>query len=202
MAGEHESGHFALQSFIESPDEKVILFQRTHWMVPLISSIATAFIGIVILLIVIFLASKIPIKPSAFFATQLIVLAIFVLIITKIVVDWYFHFFFVSNKKILEVRYSPFFVHKTNGVLLEQVNITEIDEKKIGIIKDVFDYGEVTVTFDRPTHEDEFTLENIPHPERIAAKLREHFSVSTNNPSSQIWYIPKRREFHSRLKVI
>lgn len=193
MTGKSENRQVALQKFLDSPDEKVIIFLRTHWIIPLFSSLTTLLIGIFAIFICAFIFFRISVPPLIFLAVELIISAIFLLSITKIVADWYFHFYFVSNKKILEIRYSPFFSHRTNGVLLKQVNITEIDDKKMGIIKDFLDFGDVTVTFDRPTHEDEFAFEDVPHPGEIASKLREHFSIQTN-ATPQIWYTPNRKE--------
>jgi hypothetical protein len=47
------------------------------------------------------------------------------------------------------------------------VNCTEIDLKKNGIMGEFFDLGNVTITFDRPTHQEEFILEDLTDCERV-----------------------------------
>jgi len=82
----------------------------------------------------------------------------------------------------------PFFFSKTNVVLLRQVRVTEVDENKSGIFKEILDIGDITITFDRPTHTEDFTFYNINNSSKVALKLRSFFSSTDNSPTQQIWY--------------
>lgn len=180
-----------LQKFLDSKDEKILLWQRTHWIFPLWSCLVTLFTGIVFMLSSVVCLERFIQSSSFFIAYGYCICCFLFIIFSNIVVNWYFHFYLVTTNKIMEVRYSPFFAYKTNCVLLNQVHVTEIDNNRFGILKELFDYGNITVTFDRPTHEDEFTFTNIAHPVHLANRLQQYFSLTFSD--DQIWYSHTQR---------
>ncbi|MBI4092132.1 MAG: hypothetical protein HY427_02945 [Candidatus Levybacteria bacterium] len=92
-------------------------------------------------------------------------------IIIRSIIDWYFSFYIATNRKIIEVSYRPLSSREVNEVLLDQVKCTEIDSKVGGAINEFLDIGDVIVTFDRPTHQEEFVFENVPDPKKIETHL-------------------------------
>jgi membrane-associated HD superfamily phosphohydrolase len=86
-------------------------------------------------------------------------------------VYWYFHLYILTNRKILEVKYTPLFSHVVNDIFLDKVNCTEIDLSSKGFLHELIDMGDVTITFDRPTHQEEFVLQNIKNCDEIGRFL-------------------------------
>jgi len=189
---EHTEMAGLLAYFINLPDEKLLIVERKHWIVlclPLLTLLSLSLPFYVSLYIIFGYFFR---YPMIFVSGILAILCLTISLIVKIIIDWYFHLFIVSNKKILEVSYSPLFSYNANVVLLDQVRATEIDEKKRGILHELIDVGDITVTFDRPTHQEEFVFTNIQNPRKFAAQLSNTFAslnttneISTNFP---VWF--------------
>ncbi|MFI5265118.1 MAG: hypothetical protein ACHQT7_00020 [Candidatus Levyibacteriota bacterium] len=106
-------------------------------------------------------------------------------------VHWYFHLYLITTKKILEVRYNPLFSELSSSVLLDQVRCTEIDAEMHGFISEILDLGNVRITFDRPTHQEEFVLKNIRSPRKIANHLSTHLYSSMKQEvdiNQEVWF--------------
>lgn len=190
-----------LKNFITSPDEKIFVLKREHPITlvsPVIFSLITA--GLVTSLTY-FVAVFLFHSPNLYIGLSLLTLVTTISLITKSIVDYYFHFFVVSNRKILEMTVMPLYKDKINDVLLDQVRITEIDVRMNNIINEVFDMGDVIIEFDRPSHLELFTLNNISNPKEIGTLLtRELQSVMHDSP---IWFQPRKTshsaKFHDDL---
>ncbi len=103
------------------------------------------------------------------------------------IVHWYFHIYLITNRKIAEIRYSPLSSEFTNSILLDQLRCTEIDAELRGFMHEMFDIGNVTITFDRPTHQETFTLRNVRSPRKTANALSSKLHTSYGNPAGPIW---------------
>src|SRR5581483_8347748 len=119
---------------------------------------------------------------------------------TKIIVDWYAHLYLVTSHKLMEICYAPLFSHTINEVLLNQVRCTEIDVNIGGAVREFLDMGSITITFDRPTHQEEFVLSNISQPNVIGPVLADELEVGPyqlSNPqlnlNSPLWYRSKSK---------
>jgi len=127
--------------------------------------------------------------------TSIIVVIISSLSISaKIVTDWYFHFYVVTDKRIIEISHAPLFSHTMCDVLLSQVRCTEIDVKINGIIHQLLDIGDIIVSFDRPTHQEEFVFYDIKDPRKIGAILGDEFTALTNETGQAVIWSGARRE--------
>lgn len=160
-----------IQSLLTFPNESLILSTREH---PVLLTIRLLQIGIggVILLASTPIISYF-LTGNLFFALQimLILIAGITGLFIRETVHWYFHVYTITNHKIIEIRYSPLSSEISNSILLDQLRCTEIDAELHGFIAEVFDIGNVTITFDRPTHQEEFTLKNIRSPRKTANLL-------------------------------
>lgn len=163
--------HEPLSYFLTHPTEKLLVAKRTHPLI-LVPKIATSiFVAFIMASALSFtlIYFSIPIV-----VTTLLYAALFGVLlsaIAKFFVDWYFHLYIVTNKKIVEVCYSPFFSDSVYDVRLERVRCTEIDIRTNGILSELFNIGDVAITFDRPTHQEEFVLKNIKNPRETGAFL-------------------------------
>ncbi len=52
--------------------------------------------------------------------------------------------------------------------MLDRVNCTEIDLRTNGFMNELMDMGDIAITFDRPTHQEEFILKDIQGSHELA----------------------------------
>lgn len=178
-------------SFITLPQEEVLITTRRHWFTLLapisllfiISSffIASAYMGLIEYLSL----------PFLFFAVALLLFTASVSLLAKTMTDWYFHLYVITTRKILEMSYTPLFSYTNNHVLLDQVRCTEIDVRMGGIINELFDMGSIAITFDRPTHQEEFVIENIPDPKTMGQFLDDILVRQNRKDEPMLWFKQK-----------
>lgn len=180
--------------FLTLPDEQLIIAERRHVMVIFSEIVTVLFLGTAMSAVssVIFLFYVH--SPPVFIAVLMVILCGCISLAVKTIIDWYLHLYIVTNKKILEIYYSPLFFYKITGVQLNQVRCTEIDEKKRGILNEILDVGDVVLTFDRPTHQEEFLIRDVRNPRQIALTLSNMFAnLEPDNNTQPIWYkLPKK----------
>jgi len=165
------------KKFLTLEDEHLVYSTRQHWsrMIPIF--------GINILLIVLIVLSTIfssfmmPLYSLSFLILGITILTISMEILIKQLVEWYFHFYIVTNRKIIEVAYRPMYSKVIYEVLLDQVRCTEVDVEGNGLVNEIFNVGTVLITFDRPTNEKIFSIENIKRPRTVAMHLGDVFGM-------------------------
>lgn len=157
--------------FVTLPGEKLILAQRKHWFSFVFPISILAFIAIASIIGLIILAPLFTFYLGLLISTVLFIAIVATTLIGKFLVDWYLNFYVITSKKIIEVSYRPLTSRHTNEILLDQVKCTEIDTRVDGIIHELLDLGDVIITFDRPTHQEEFVLSDMSDPKKIEAKL-------------------------------
>lgn len=167
--------------FISLPEEKLILVQRRHPWVFILPVAAALIFGIISSI------ASLLILPFVLLYLHLFIPVVFLLFIfissvtIKTVVNWYFNLYIVTNRKIIEVTFKPLSSREIDEVLLDQVKCTEIDARTGGIINELLDMGDVTITFDRPTHHEEFLFSNVQNPKRVETYLEN--ALIADNPS-------------------
>lgn len=176
------------KKFVTLPGENLTFIQRKHWSVfafPIfmLFIMALFFMGLLTFAFRYFSSYT----PQLILLSALIVL-FFLSLALRSIIDWYFNMYVVTNRKMIEVSYSPLAAHKINQVLLDQVRCTEIDTQIEGIVNDFLDIGNVIITFDRPTHQEEFIFESVKDPRDIEKYLQETMcqEVSQRNYSASI----------------
>jgi len=177
------------KTFVTLKGEKLLLVVRRHPFVVIVPII------VLILLTSLFIASSFIIfqnyfsSTSLFVATSLLLLSVCLGIITKIIIDWYFHVYIMTTRKILEVQYTPLTSYTVNDVMLDRVFCTEVDFQTNGWIHDLIDMGDIIITFDRPTHREEFVLKDIVSCHKISNFLTQQLmDGNTKELMSPIWY--------------
>jgi len=147
--------------FITLPQEEILIAKREYWLLMLFPIAFSLLFSLVLLAVgtIIFLLGlhSFPL----FLASILVILNATIGIVGRIFIHWYFHIYIVTTRKLLEVTYSPLDTLMENEVLLDQVRCTEVDMKRGGIFHELFNFGTIRITFDRPTHQQEFVLSNI-----------------------------------------
>lgn len=176
-----------VEKFMTFDNEELIFSTREHY-IPLLFRVtqmilSTFFISAVFFVISFFILHSL-ILAASFFVVS--ILGGYALIVKELV-HWYFHLYIVTTRKLLEVRYSPLLSEVTSSVLLDQVRCTEIDADLSGIISEHLNMGNVSITFDRPTHEDNFILKNIRAPRKVANLLSSQLHKTQTIDVQSLW---------------
>ncbi len=176
-----------VEKFITFPHEEFILATREHY-VPLLfrtfQNLSFTFLmSVVASAIAYFLFRQIGIAAGFFFVPFLAGSGVTL----KEIVHWYLHIYVITTKKLLEVRYSPLMSEAINSVLLDQVRCTEIDADLNGIISEQLNMGNVSITFDRPTHQDNFVIKNVRAPRAISNLLSKELHKNTDFDQQNMW---------------
>lgn len=182
--------------FITLPGEALILLQRKHVITFLLPSLSVIFLGLFFTAIAVLAFLIISFNIGLFIASFLTIFVLVLTAISKLSIDWLFNFYVVTNRKIIEIRYAPLFMRETNEVLLDQVRCTEIDARIDGIVNEVFDIGDVILTFDRPTHQQELIFESIKDPKSVESYLESAILPQSGrmdgfnvlSPNQEIWF--------------
>ncbi|MDP3941347.1 MAG: hypothetical protein Q8Q49_03505 [bacterium] len=182
--------HFCAR-FVCLPNEQLLLATRTHWFDILSPIGGVGIVAVVCSAVILFLLINGALSFLHFLSLLLIVWAIAAGVISFTFFSWYFHFYIVTTRKILEVRSLPFIYYNVNDVLLDQVRCTELDIQRNGLIASLVNMGSIIITFDRPTHQEEFTLVNIHDPESVGIFLGDMLETIRGNPRENdqaFWY--------------
>lgn len=189
MLDEQHKDKSFLKKLLTFPGERILTAKRRHWFVIVSPIIVTVLLSLTFSAFGFFITVFYLESYLLFILFLLVNFTIALNLIGKLVIDWYFHLYVVTDRKILEVCYSPLFSHQICDVLLDQVRCTEVDVKINGMLNELIDRGDVVVTFDRPTHQEEFTFSQIKDPKKIGMLLGNafHSSMQVNN-SPSFWY--------------
>ncbi len=161
----------AEEKFITLPGEKLILVQRKYFLtlvLPAITIVLSGFFSLAFSFTLFLLLSN---YPTLFLSSLATTLILMMAGLSKLGIDWYFNFYIVTSRKILEIKYAPLFSREINKVLLDQVRCTEIDARVDGFINEFLDIGDITMTFDRPTHQEEFVIKDVKDPKEVERYL-------------------------------
>lgn len=160
--------------------EKTIIAKRKHWIHPFLQ------VGIIFLTSLLFFSTVLMAFSfindwRLFLYTAFVIFIATFVVSAKTFVDWYFHFYVITTKRIIEISHSPMFFSRINGLLIDQIRCIEIEERRSGIIKEIFDYGDVVVKYDSATRSDSFRFSNIPSPSEFAYMLNK-IMLPQNSP--------------------
>lgn len=192
--------------FLTFEDEKMVTITRRHWLFITAPIVMVFFIFLVLSGSSFYLFVNLGHLYFLFFLYFALFLLGFLAVSVKIAIEWYAHVYVVTTHKILELCYAPLFSHTINEILLDQVRVTEVDIHIGGVLNELLDIGTITITFDRPTHQEEFVLDGIPNPNSVGPILgdileRNSFSINNINGNNSnnirnLWYRTKRGKKH------
>ena len=98
-----------LKGCLSLSDEEIIIAKRKHVLVLIATSVSILFTGIFTTGLLIYLLYTILQSPPLTISFVLIALTLTSFAISKAIVDWYYHIYIVTTRKILEVKCIPFF---------------------------------------------------------------------------------------------
>lgn len=179
-------------SYLSTNDEKLLYVGKPSAII-LIPRFLVALLGLGVIYVLIHYVTLLILNNLALYMLGvfgLIFLGFFASVFLTL--DWLFNFYIVTNKKIIDMQYAPPISHNLSTILLDQVRCTEVDLQKNGLLRELLDIGDVIITFDRPTHQEVFALNNIRHPERVSLYLGHALTVlRTETPIEPFWFRPQ-----------
>lgn len=158
------------------PFERILIAKRKHLFVLTAPFLTVALFFIATNVIGIMFFGMILKSPFLAIATILAATIITIGIISKFIIDWYGHWYVVTTHKILDIYSVPFFSQKVSEVLLDQVRCTEVDIQISGMLNNLINKGNIVITFDRPTHQEEFVIADIKNPMFVGTALLDSFN--------------------------
>lgn len=179
--------------FTDLPDEELLLVKRKHPFIIIPTLLLISILSVVGIFSAYFVFANISSSFPLFMASAFFISSLAISGAIHAYIYWYFHLYVLTNKKILEVKYAPLFSHVVNDIFLDNVNCTEIDLSSSGFFHELIDMGDLTITFDRPTHQEEFTLQDIKDCDTIGKYLtRKLMDGSIHHEAEKlIWMRPK-----------
>lgn len=174
--------------FVDLPNEEILLVKRKHPFVIIFPLVLLAAFTFLSLVAVSYLFNNVILSLPIYIASLFMILSSSISGAIFITIYWYYHLYILTSRKILEVRYTPLFSHVVNDIFLDNVSCTEVDLKSSGFFHEIIDMGDITITFDRPTHQEEFTLSDIKDCDATGKFLVQNLmSTSVQTRGNIIW---------------
>ncbi len=175
-------------TFLNLEGEELFLVKRRHVFVLIYPILLIIFLTVFFSSTAFFFFNYLVGSLALFIITFLLILSTSMSMVAHTIVYWYFHIYVLTNRKILEVWYTPLSAHVINDVFLDKVNCTEIDLSSRGFFHELIDMGDLTITFDRPTHQEEFVLRDIKNCDEIDRLLTQKLLDSGRKTAEEtIW---------------
>lgn len=199
LQDEHTQTKTDAQAFLTLSGEKILVAKRKHWItifLPLGTLGGVGLLGLVTICSIFFIFPILRLTPILTAALSITLTSLIVSLAMQLVIAWYFRLYIITNHKILQISYTPLGRYWSNSILLDQVRCTEIDIQTNGIVNQLLNKGSIVITFDRPTHEEEFMLNDIKDPRKTGAFLADIFETQDNEKNDNVLYTPRKRFFN------
>ena len=168
--------------------EEIVFVQRKHWLVLIPPLFFLSFLSFLFFISINTILIFLSFDPFFLIINSFFMFTISATFFSQIITEWYFEVYVLTNRRLLEFRYTPLNSYTLNDVLLEQVRCTEIDTQTFGILNKYLDIGDITITFDRPTHQEAFTLYSIKNFHKLSQLLCTLLLPIQQKQTSTIWY--------------
>ena len=149
-------------------EEKIVLLLRRHWITNLPWILFTIFLIIAPLFLRLF-----PFFGFLPFRYQIMVVFLWYLFTIAFVFEnflsWYFNVNVVTDERIVDINFYSLIYKEVAHCKIDQIQ--DVSFKMGGIVKTVFDYGDVLVQTAAETVLFEF--ESVPHPALVVQKLND-----------------------------
>ncbi len=147
--------------------EELLLFLRKHFItnVPwIVSAVALILVPFILLAIAEFGVLPINFLPPIYIAMILLLYYFFIAgFIFVHYLTWFYNTDLITNQRILDIDFSSLVFENVDATKLSQVE--DVGYKQVGIIRSIFDYGDIHLHTAGPSSNIEFSA--VPHPERI-----------------------------------
>lgn len=161
-------------------DEEILLFLRGHFVVNIPWIIKAILLGLVPM--VIFAVNMSGIIDVSFLTPNyllMILLFYYFLIVGYIFVNyltWFYNISLVTSKRIVDIDFSQIVFENVDATKLTQVE--DVGYVQVGVIRSIFDYGDVHLHTAGPASDFEFLA--VPHPERVLKVINNLIGEANN----------------------
>lgn len=160
--------------------EEILLFLRKHF----ITNVPWITIAIILTLapIILILANSLDLININFLPTNyasLIIVFYYFLVSGYIFANyltWFYNISLVTTNRIIDIDFSAIVIKNVAATKLAQVE--DVSNSQVGVIRSIFDYGDVLVQ--TAAAKDEFDFLAVPHPERVI-KIINNLIGNANN---------------------
>lgn len=147
--------------------EEILLYLRRHF----VTNIPWIFntIGLIIIPFIVMYAYRFGLVDLSFISTSFFTFsgAFYFLIVASYAfikyLSWFYNVSLVTNKRIIDIDFSSLIYENVEATKLSQVE--DVGYSQIGIIRSIFDYGDVNLHTAGPASNFEFLA--VPHPEKV-----------------------------------
>lgn len=186
---EHNHAHL-FAAYCENPpnvkiadlldDEEILLFLRRHFVTNIpwvVKAIGLAAVPFIIWLVTTFgLISIDFISPNY----QFMILVFYYFLIVGYVfvsyLSWFYNISLVTTLRIIDIDFSQIVFENVEATKLTQVE--DVGYVQIGVLRSIFDYGDVNLHTAGPASNFEFLA--VPHPERVVKVINNLTGEATN----------------------
>lgn len=189
------------ESLLNLKGEKLLFVKRTHTLTLALPIFITSFISTLFIFASFMLFSYLVPSFQLFIISTLLIVTTALSLIAYELVYWYFHLFVLTSRKIIEVGYTPLYSHIVNDVFLDKVNCTEVDLSSKGFFHELIDMSDVIITFDRPTHQDEFVIRDVKNGDELSKFLIQQLMDTPKEVKEEMIWLKERRSIVPRVVI-
>jgi uncharacterized membrane protein YdbT with pleckstrin-like domain len=150
----------------QEEDEEIILLVRRDFITNLPWILATFILALIPILITPFIPVIAPFVQFSNTTITLYLMFFYLALIGYIIVNftvWYFHLGIVTNKHIIDINVHGILSRDVSRTLLK--NIEDVKYTQVGVIRSIFNYGDVTIQ--TAGTETNFEFDKAPEPSLI-----------------------------------
>ncbi len=161
-------------------NEKLLLFLRRHFVTNVPWILEAVGIGLVPVLVTIasmFHLVSIDFLPSNYI--MMILLFYYFILAGFIFVNyltWFYNISLVTNERIIDIDFSSIVFENVAATKLAQIE--DVSYSQIGVVRSIFDYGDVLVQ--TAAAQDVFDFLAVPHPERVVKIINDLMGKQNN----------------------
>lgn len=162
-------------------DEEILLYLRKHFVTNIPWIIRT--LGMILVIPFFFYVISFGLIDLAFLPYEYIIMIIifyYMIVFTYAFVkylSWFYNISLVTDKRIIDIDFSSLVYENVEATKLTQVE--DVGYSQIGIIRSIFDYGDVNLHTAGPTSNFEFLA--VPHPERVIKTINNLIGKTKND---------------------
>lgn len=158
----------------QETDEKIELFLRQHWItnVPwILFTFFAFFVPVISLQIDIFLGFNFSfLVPSTFLIAAVVLWYLLVLAyVFEKFLSWYFNIYIVTNQHVVDINFNSILSREVLEAGVE--NVESASSKIKGVIRSLFNYGDVVVQ--TAAENQQITFLAVPRPDMVADRIND-----------------------------
>ncbi|HUQ85275.1 MAG TPA: hypothetical protein VM077_03025 [Candidatus Limnocylindrales bacterium] len=188
-------------NFLNLEGEELLFVKRRHPFIIIYPLFLISTFTVIFSLFSQFLFTFIVPSFPLFIATTLLICSFSMSLMIYSYIYWYFHLYILTTRKILEVKYTPLFAHVVNDIFLDKVNCTEIDLSSKGFFHELIDMGDLIITFDRPTHQEEFILQDVKDCDELGKFLTQKLMDRNSEMAGETIWLRGRARIRPKIAI-